>query len=626
MDSDKRTQKQISERHKGNPDYFRHPSIIRRSRGWLYVFAIGLSLTLLGAVLYRPRLPGRGQSIFNPGPISRAHAFIANDCARCHPQIPQIEGDKRQVRQILGENYWDRLDAACQTCHKGYFYHQANQINQAPPRGADETVSCSACHREHITAGRMASPDEARCDACHNRSDLMVASAQFATTNRDLGFFDWRSKKDGYYYYPKPRPANGFPQAFRTFGVDPETLKPVARTPEIHIPFAWDYKKNPGDPRLQLPPAWKDRIEKEFRREFNQENITRTQGGRPELQVRHLPMQYGAADAGHPELVDDAQVMLRYPKSLLHYNHAIHMQDNVKPTPTTKVNISTECAYCHLPDGRGNFLKITYERSCKECHAMAIDPSALDIEVPHGRPEQVRQWIQSIGSAYMAYYAKQSPNNPQAAGADASAATQRIIQRFGGGTDSAAAVRNLEAQIFLSGGRRQGDPRGADPLGKDLSVDNRVRLISCAYCHAMEREGEPYSYAVLPQVRNIKRSFTGPNGKEEIRQLPDRWFSGGGFNHAKHERMNGVPSLFTCVACHTSIPQSAKSEDVNLPSQFSCTACHHNGPEGVKNDCNSCHTYHLDPRRSTDPNAPALSVKADIPPRPTLRDLMLGKQ
>ncbi len=175
----KRTQKSVAARLKGNLDYYTRPSLLRSMRGWLFFFAIVLGLAAIPAFYW---LKGP-EKIFNVGPISRAHAPIANDCNACHPQLGQIKANRKEARQILGEPYWSRIDQSCQTCHFGFALHVPNTVNAdspATPKAA-EASSCTSCHREHLTANKMVDPTETNCMACHNRADLMKVSAELGT-------------------------------------------------------------------------------------------------------------------------------------------------------------------------------------------------------------------------------------------------------------------------------------------------------------------------------------------------------------------------------------------------------------------------------------------------------------
>ncbi len=503
MDLNKRTQKQVASRLKGNLDYYSRPSLMRTLRGWLYLFSIIAGLAAVPAY-YKLKGP---ETAFNPGPISRAHAPFASDCASCHPQAAQIKARSNIVGDIIKEPYWKRLDQACQTCHTGFFIHQPDQIAEDTPTltGAAETLSCSACHREHLTASKMTDPGEATCTACHNRADLMEASAAISRKFPPTSYPG--PKNDGYIYFNKSRPGNGYTQVFAKF------------------------------------------------------------------------------DEGHP-VFQIHEMQLKDPNPM-RFNHFRHHQSDI-PQVDGKV-LMNDCAYCHKSDGRGNFQRLTFEKSCRACHAIKFDPNTPGLEIPHGRPEQVREFLRALDIRYLELFAK---TEGPARGRELAGQAYQLLIRTYGPTPQEVGPR-LEAQVFYNG---VAPSAGNNPLARSLNTNERAQFTGCAYCHTMS------------PARYVSNATATPQVSKTV--IPDRWLIHGEFNHSKHEMQK-------CSECHTTIPKSRETSDINIPEQKSCTECHNSGPKGVKNDCNSCHHYHL-PDHKTAMNAPKLAGV-------TTREMMLGK-
>src|SRR5512146_2530858 len=81
--------------------YFQRPHPIRQWRFWLSVAVPMVALAwLLGS-----EVAGR-HAVYDPGPLSRAHAVFSNRCELCH--TARIGRYRRHVE-----------DAACLTCHDG---------------------------------------------------------------------------------------------------------------------------------------------------------------------------------------------------------------------------------------------------------------------------------------------------------------------------------------------------------------------------------------------------------------------------------------------------------------------------------------------------------------------------
>lgn len=517
MPMKKRTQKSVAQRLKGNLDYYTRPSLLRSIRGWLYFFSIVGGLMIVGGY-YWFKGP---EKIFNPGPISRAHSPIANDCSACHPQLSQIKARSNEAGRILQEPYWVRIDQACQTCHLGFGLHAPNTINADTPQlpRAAEASSCSSCHREHLTAGKMVEPTETNCAACHDRADLMKASSDLGRTMPQSKFPG--RKPDGLQYFQKKRPPQGFTQVFSKF--------------------------DQGHPVFQI----------------------------------------------HEQNLKDPNPM--------RFNHWRHEQSDIPPIVDektgAKINVQGNCNFCHKTDGRGNFQKITFESNCRACHAIKFDPNTPGVEVPHGRAGEVREFLRALNVRYFEYFTKR--DGPAKAALSTKAALDALIATYGVAANDGS-FGKLESQVFYNGVAPSG---GNNPLNRNLNLTERAQFTGCAYCHTVSRE----QIGITPVISKTV--------------IPDRWLVNGEFNHAKHTMMG-------CVECHTSIPKSRETSDINLPTQQSCTECHNSGPKGVKNDCNSCHHYHAPGFKTV--NAPKVADGSDAIGAPIValstKAMLLGTQ
>ncbi|MGH9672495.1 MAG: hypothetical protein ACRD44_04890, partial [Bryobacteraceae bacterium] len=87
-----------------------------------------------------------GESVFVNGPVSRAHAIIAENCAACHT-----------------EKFSSVANAACLKCHDGP-PHPAKAVDTAKliaePR-------CAQCHLEHRGQVLLAEVADGNCTTCH---------------------------------------------------------------------------------------------------------------------------------------------------------------------------------------------------------------------------------------------------------------------------------------------------------------------------------------------------------------------------------------------------------------------------------------------------------------------------
>lgn len=140
------------------------PTIARANhvRRWAY----GASL-LLGSAAIAAVSVGVGESALSPGPLSRPHAMLANDCARCHT-LPF-----RDLRAILGTDAQRAMNAACLDCHGEHLGF--DHINLDPHHGAPgrrlEGVACADCHVEHEAALDLRDVADPACVRCHAQQD-----------------------------------------------------------------------------------------------------------------------------------------------------------------------------------------------------------------------------------------------------------------------------------------------------------------------------------------------------------------------------------------------------------------------------------------------------------------------
>ncbi len=150
-----RSAKRLGTRHDLN--YFKRWSTGRKVRTAL-LFIVPVLF------LFWSFAPGTGSiaQSASSGPLSRAHSFFGNDCAKCHSQT--IAGFRITAFKAHAS------DEACLSCHAAPVHH-SNQT---------ETPSCASCHTEHKGSIHLTQVAERSCTACH--ADLKTASgnASFA--------------------------------------------------------------------------------------------------------------------------------------------------------------------------------------------------------------------------------------------------------------------------------------------------------------------------------------------------------------------------------------------------------------------------------------------------------------
>lgn len=150
-----RTAKSLAQRIDLN--YFRQPGGLRR---WKFLLSAGLAgAAAVGVVV----MAAAGHNkVYTAGPLSPAHAFVANRCEVCHDDPGAF---RKHVR-----------DQACEACHDGPV-HQARQVT---------TPRCASCHAEHRGVTRLASIPDGLCTSCHADLQVREGKPRFERVVTDL--------------------------------------------------------------------------------------------------------------------------------------------------------------------------------------------------------------------------------------------------------------------------------------------------------------------------------------------------------------------------------------------------------------------------------------------------------
>src|SRR2546423_1086034 len=205
----RKTQKEIAEKYEGSLDYYSkiHGGKLAR----FLVCLLGLAVALAAIITFQKR---GNETFFNPGPLSRAHAGLVNDCAKCHDKSLLAGGQltEAKFKEVLSERFrkgiaFEPIDKRCETCHTAHTFHEPNVVQDR---------SCSVCHQEHEGAGPMKAVASFQCASCHNKPATMEASAQKGMQLQWAAF--QRHPPVGHEIdFQLPRPSRGYTQTFASF-------------------------------------------------------------------------------------------------------------------------------------------------------------------------------------------------------------------------------------------------------------------------------------------------------------------------------------------------------------------------------------------------------------------------
>jgi mono/diheme cytochrome c family protein len=164
-----RTTKTIAKRI--DLDHFRIPWGMRKANRILIASAALVAALWAGYYAF-----SKDNRIYNPGPVSAAHANFEHNCAACHT------GD--------GHGGFDRgvADDACLQCHDGAIHH-SNQVTLVSGNGM-RSSNCATCHVEHRGHAALAATGDQHCVQCHGnlpantkggKTDLAAVVTGFST-------------------------------------------------------------------------------------------------------------------------------------------------------------------------------------------------------------------------------------------------------------------------------------------------------------------------------------------------------------------------------------------------------------------------------------------------------------
>ena len=126
-----------------------------RRLAWLGVIAIPVVFFALpvataphGPSVVAKRTHGVLETLWDTGPMARAHSYFAEECSRCHV-VP----------------FTRVLDTQCLACHSDINAHTPPDVKVIDL----ETVRCASCHMEHNGAFDLQRLDQELCAECHTQ-------------------------------------------------------------------------------------------------------------------------------------------------------------------------------------------------------------------------------------------------------------------------------------------------------------------------------------------------------------------------------------------------------------------------------------------------------------------------
>lgn len=232
--------------------------------------------------------------------------------------------------------------------------------------------------------------------------------------------------------------------------------------------------------------------------------------------------------------------------SNLKFSHVQHLdfeQVSLADGPS-HVDRPLQCTDCHVlgPKGR-HFQPITMQSTCRGCHSLAFDDAAPDRQLPHGKPERLRVYLEE-------YYVRQA-----------------ALEQSGAPPMRARGVPNKMPTYRCDGSPLQ--------CGQQWAAEQVNRLFTdagCVSCHQVSRKDGQW------HVKPVR--------------LVSDWFGHANFDHKPHLNPGLETKAGQCARCHQA-RQSEVSTDVLMPGLKACTVCHgEQRSASVPLQCLNCHVFH----------------------------------
>jgi hypothetical protein len=202
--------------------------------------------------------------------------------------------------------------------------------------------------------------------------------------------------------------------------------------------------------------------------------------------------------------------------------------------------------------GAGAYMTaIKYVNQCAACHVLQFDP-LIPEPAPHDKPNVVDVFIRKKYTDYIALHPEALRQPVSAIEGNTVDVSESILRPTGNPAPLLASSPSDWVQ------------RRTDAAERLLWSKN------CKLCH-------------------ISTEHQGSGLPESVKAIiPTRWLPRSEFDHEAHR-------MLACTACHTSIPDSRKTSDINIPEIALCRQCHKQGGASklaAEGRCFECHSYH----------------------------------
>ncbi len=590
-----------------NVRYIDRPNAMRRWRRLLVLGTFIIAVAGAAWVGVRHARHDDYPSLFNPAPVTLAHARLEHNCAACH-----VSGGAGTFKRMV-------TDAACLNCHDAGSHHAGAMLHPGGPQAkqvvslsnANQAANCILCHVEHRGHEALMSRADSQCIQCHQNLNEHVANKDVLEVGFPVSVTS----------FPGGHP--GFGRRLAATGVrTADTKAGTAVSAPASQPAAGDEAWLPllmmkFNHRTHVGPDSSARIES-----CTSCHSTRLSGG------------------------DDAGLM------------ALERQSPPQEELKRRVAVGRGLdAAGGVGRGGGVMQPVRYEAHCRACHPLGL-PMTPDLKdttramggaspttkasvpgVAHDRIEIVRAQLADVDRLYLELLTApadreqllKEPKTQKARSVDEWLAEQKLelaeqlvlAGAKGSLPNDVELLAKARAKLAVELRKKKPDQDALDDLkdtigellpkarkaiaalpkdgfqvAGELAVTSKNTEGNCTKCHLTEgRVMDAAQFMVSLKEAGEKPFRTLPT---RVPVTPRRWFAGSRFDHDKHRDV-------TCLSCHVGMERDEDGRDrsaggevvarnlARLPGIDTCAKCHRpdtREARGAGAACVTCHDFH----------------------------------
>ncbi len=163
-----------------------YPHTLAPFRAWKRWLSVGTAA--IAGFWIVVAIAARDRILFSSGAMSSAHAFLADQCEKCHTDSWQSWSGLWAPRQTDATR-----SSACLQCHAVSIGHDGQTLaawhwsHDSDLSASAPIIACQACHLEHEGERKLSAVPDTACVQCHQRLTVYAPASAFA---REIDSFE----------------------------------------------------------------------------------------------------------------------------------------------------------------------------------------------------------------------------------------------------------------------------------------------------------------------------------------------------------------------------------------------------------------------------------------------------